>query len=68
MSVEPWTTVPERHTGLLGCAHGDYFAGLLIERVGDATVTLLEPVRTGVSLSVEVGSRRDRVYPVAISS
>jgi hypothetical protein len=63
MSVEPtWIMVPERYTGLPGCAHGGYFAGLLMDRVGAATVTLLEPVPTGVSLAVELDSRRDRVY------
>lgn len=67
MTVKPTCiTVPEQYTGLSGCAHGGYFAGLLIDHVGDAIVTLLEPVPTGVSLLVEFDSRRDRVYAAGV--
>ncbi|MBV9847678.1 MAG: hypothetical protein JOZ47_21775 [Kutzneria sp.] len=55
-------TVPMRYTGPPGQAHGGYLAGLLVDHVGDATVTLLEPVPTGVPLTLERDPRRDRLY------
>lgn len=55
-------TVPDQYAGPTGFAHGGYLAGLIIDHVGAATVTLLEPVPTGVPLVVERDPVRDRVY------
>ncbi|MEH1098516.1 hypothetical protein [Micromonospora sp. CPCC 205561] len=54
--------VAEQYAGPPGRAHGGYLAGLLVDHLGDATVTLLEPVPTGVPLVLERAPVRDRVY------
>lgn len=53
--------VAEQYVGPARQAHGGYLAGLLVDRVGSAVVTLLEPVPVETELVVELDPVRARV-------